>query len=734
MMNKPTTPKSILFLLVSLPLLFHSLLLAQPSGFYNGTEGKDGQELKTFLHDLIDEHQPFSYFSSKDMMKYADQDPADPDNVLLVYTGTSHPNDDYGTGNNQLNREHVWAKSHGSFTDILPMYSDVHNLKPCDASVNNDKGNKDFDEGGTAHLEAIGCYYTNFTWEPRDSEKGDIARIIFYMAVRYEGDDGEIDLEAVDAVNTSPAPEHGKLSTLLKWNLQDPPDPFEMNRNNVIFAWQKNRNPFIDHPGFAQWIWGGETANPLKISDIQAFPEIPEENSEVIISADISGSSQPVTATLCWGLSRYELNHTLPMEIIAGHYLGEITGQMDNTSIFYRIEASDGTYQTASVTYVIQVRNKYTGVITSISEIQGLQNESPLVNQQVTTTGVVTGTFGEYYYLQQGSEPWSGIRVLDPSRYQHPGDSIIITGTVTETEEVTELHDIIYHYPVKRGMTTPEPVTVTCNAISESYEGMVVTVPKAECTEDDYYSNDWMWTVNDGTGYLKVYNSAICEYQPLEGEQYTVTGPVSYSGSSWFIELRSDRDVLHQVDVTPPAVDLVEVINATTIRIMFSETPDPLSAESESNYAVNKGVSVLDANQQVNMKRNVYLNVTNLQNGSYELTVSNIKDLSGNIMETSIHKFSVTTGINREDHFAHLSVWPDPQGGRILLEWNQTRSVRINYRLTDIRGQLMDSGNTVLEPGTNTLDLHSPDIPKGCYLLIVSLDGYCRTWKMMFIP
>ncbi|HNS16556.1 MAG TPA: endonuclease [Bacteroidales bacterium] len=732
MMNKSASKSIVLFLLILLALLFHQGLIAQPTGFYNGSEGKHGDELKTFLHNVMDDHQPYSYFSSKEMMKYSDQDPLDPQHVLLVYTGTSHPGDDYGTGNNQLNREHVWAKSHGSFTDILPMYSDVHNLKPCDASVNNDKGNKDFDEGGIAHLEAIGCYYTNNTWEPRDSEKGDIARIILYMDVRYEGDDGEIDLEAVDAVNTYPAPEHGRLSALLEWNLQDPPDEFEMNRNNVIYAWQKNRNPFIDHPGFAQLIWGGENASPLKISDIQAYPEIPEENREVIISADISGSSQPITATLCWGLSRYELNNTLPMEIIAGHYLGEITGQLENTRIFYRIEASDGTFQTTSVTYVIQVQNKFSGALTSIYAIQGQQNESPFLDQQVTTTGIVTATFGEYYYLQQGSGPWSGIRVWDPSRYQNPGDSIIITGTITEFQGVTEIRDVVSHYPVKCGIKVPDPVTVTCNEIEEALEGMVITVHKAECTDADYFLNDWMWTVHDGTGYLLVYNTAIFEYQPLEGEQYTVTGPVNSSGSSWFIELRSDRDVLHTMDVTPPAVELVEVINASTLRILFSETPEKLSAESESNYAVTNGVSILDANQQTNMKRNVYLNVSNLQTGSYELTVRNIEDLSGNRMETSTHKFSVTSGLEDEEHFTHLSAWPDAAGRKINLEWNENRSAPITYWLTDLSGRVVFSGTKALAPGINVLNDSSSDLQKGCYLFCICLEGKYRTWKMMF--
>ena len=80
------------------------------------------------------------------------------------------------------NREHVWVKSQGFNGDetygALGAYSDAHNLKPCDASINTARGTKDFDNGGTQNTEATGCYNIE-SWEPRDAVKGDVARIIF---------------------------------------------------------------------------------------------------------------------------------------------------------------------------------------------------------------------------------------------------------------------------------------------------------------------------------------------------------------------------------------------------------------------------------------------------------------------------------------------------------------------------------------------------------------------------
>ena len=255
--------------LIVLLLFASSFMMAQHTGYYNGTQGKSGDELKAALNDIIQGHTTYSYYFSKEIFKLSDADPLNSDNVIQVYTGFSHDNSDYGNSGLQLNREHVWAKSHGNFTDVLPMYSDVHNLKPSASSVNQDKSNLDFDNGGTQHDVATGCYYTDDTWEARDEVKGDIARIIFYMSTRYEGEDGELDLEVVDEINTYPLPEHGKLSTLLEWNQQDPPDEFERNRNDVIYSFQQNRNPFIDDPNFAELIWGGATANAIAIEYVE---------------------------------------------------------------------------------------------------------------------------------------------------------------------------------------------------------------------------------------------------------------------------------------------------------------------------------------------------------------------------------------------------------------------------------------------------------------------------------
>ncbi|MGE1114755.1 endonuclease [Priestia megaterium] len=227
--------------------------------YYRTAAEKTGNSLKTELHNIIDHHTELSYSAVWEALKKTDEDPdpANANNVILLYTGRSQAKSTNGGGVDDWNREHVWAKSHGDFGTAMGPGTDLHHLRPTDVSVNSTRGNLDFDNGGTEHSEALGNYFDSDSWEPRDEVKGDVARMLFYMAVRYEGDvSDEPDLELNNTVNNGTAPYHGKLSVLLQWNAQDPVDDRERRRNDIVYSdYQHNRNPFIDHPEWVNEIW-----------------------------------------------------------------------------------------------------------------------------------------------------------------------------------------------------------------------------------------------------------------------------------------------------------------------------------------------------------------------------------------------------------------------------------------------------------------------------------------------
>ncbi len=225
--------------------------------YYASAIGKTGSGLRTALHNIIKVQTKISYAQVWDALKVTDQDPNNANNVILVYSGRSQSKSTNGGGVDDWNREHVWPQSHGNFGTSTGPGTDLHHLRPEDVTVNSTRGNKDFDLGGSTVSEAPGNYTDADSWEPRNAVKGDIARMILYMAIRYEGEDGWPNLEMNNSVNGS-VPYVGRLSVLLQWNLQDPPDTFEKRRNQVIYdSWQGNRNPFIDHPEWATAIWGG---------------------------------------------------------------------------------------------------------------------------------------------------------------------------------------------------------------------------------------------------------------------------------------------------------------------------------------------------------------------------------------------------------------------------------------------------------------------------------------------
>ncbi|MFJ3906799.1 endonuclease I family protein [Streptomyces sp. NPDC090025] len=229
---------------------------AYDSTYYKNAVGKTGPSLKSALHTIIGKQTRISYDAVWNALKTTDQDPNNTNNVVLLYSGTSRAKSLNGGDVGDWNREHVWAQSHGNFGTSAGPGTDLHHLRAADVQVNSIRGNKDFDNGGSPVSGAPGSYTDSNSFEPRDADKGDVARMILYMAVRYEGDDAFADLEPNESTSNGSVPWHGRLSVLKQWNEQDPPSAFEERRNDVIYtSYQGNRNPFIDHPEWVEAIW-----------------------------------------------------------------------------------------------------------------------------------------------------------------------------------------------------------------------------------------------------------------------------------------------------------------------------------------------------------------------------------------------------------------------------------------------------------------------------------------------
>ena len=263
-MNYKTTFFAICFVFLVGPI-FSQI----PVAYYSTAAGLSGDSLKDALNDIIDGHTEFTYTSSSmdcwDILKKADQDPDSANNVLGIYSEFSMNGPLEYNSAQGWSREHVWAKSRGNFNTNRGVGTDLHNLRAEDISTNTARSNRNFDNATIQYIDGSGNYFgttnsytssSSWVWEPRDEVKGDIARIIFYMSVRYEGENGELDLELTDSLlsQSDTSPLHGNARTLYTWHLNDTVSAAERSRNDTIYKYQRNRNPFVDHPEYAQKI------------------------------------------------------------------------------------------------------------------------------------------------------------------------------------------------------------------------------------------------------------------------------------------------------------------------------------------------------------------------------------------------------------------------------------------------------------------------------------------------
>ncbi len=234
----------------------------QPMSYYDSLDNLADTALRQALQDIIADPTTVraqTYADVIAILKEADQNPANSNQVWLVYSEEGRPKLDFQTSSNNTgkwNREHTYPRSRGGFFDIeedkiadgIDVFwttkadslrhgnSDAHALRAADASENSSRNNKHYGDyvGPTGTLGSF---------------KGDVARSVLYMEIRYNG---------LQVVNGFPSitGQLGDLATLLDWHRNDPPDDFEMNRNNIVYNWQFNRNPFIDQPLMVEYIWG----------------------------------------------------------------------------------------------------------------------------------------------------------------------------------------------------------------------------------------------------------------------------------------------------------------------------------------------------------------------------------------------------------------------------------------------------------------------------------------------
>ena len=270
-----------------------------PSDYYQGAQGLVGAGLKAALHEAIKGHRVLSYGSSGTAaaLRVLDAMPGNPSQVRLLYWGTGRSGSKYGGSVGDWNHEHCWPQAYG--VDGGAGKADVHNLRPTDVQANGERANLYYAEiadGEPAERSPL-CVKTASAWMPRPEEKGDLARAMFYMAVRYEGGESTPDLELSDTPNAG-ANRFGRLSDLLRWHREDPVDDEERRRNHLVYTdYQYNRNPFVDDPDYVEMVFRGVPV--VRVTAVQVAAT--EGLEEAVVRISRRGPvTQPLTVPLVY--------------------------------------------------------------------------------------------------------------------------------------------------------------------------------------------------------------------------------------------------------------------------------------------------------------------------------------------------------------------------------------------------------------------------------------------------
>jgi endonuclease I len=304
-----------------------------PLDYYSQANNQSGYALKTALHNIIKNHTELSYselwtaFLSTDIKFGTD------DKIWDMYS-----NSDYTYSSDQCkstqrdcyNREHSFPKSW--FNDGYPMYTDLFHLYPVDGYVNTMRNNNPYGEvsnptytsdNGSKLGSCSNCSgYTKKVFEPIDEYKGDFARTYFYMVTRYEDKVETWNTDMLDGTRNQAFSDWAK-TILMKWHRQDTVSEKEIKRNNAVYEKQHNRNPFIDHPEFAEKIWGGDDT-PF------VAPFSANETLEVAIEDYPKAEVYSVSGVLLKKLNSSDVEtfiNELPHSVYLVRYINKSTGK-----------------------------------------------------------------------------------------------------------------------------------------------------------------------------------------------------------------------------------------------------------------------------------------------------------------------------------------------------------------------------------------------------------------------
>jgi len=254
----------------------------------------------------------------------------------------------------------------------------------------------------------------------------------------------------------------------------------------------------------------------------------------------------------------------------------------------------------------------------SIYKIQystAASGDSPYQDSLVSTSGIVTATHSNGYFIQDSAKAWNGLYVYDNTNTPAVGDSVIVLAEVDEFFNLTELKNVDTLITVSTGNTLPNPITINTTELSseEKYEGVLCKVSSATCVNPSASNGEWLILNTSDTG---VVDDLIYAFTPLMSSVYDITGIVHYSFGEYKIEPRSALDI---VRLSSLSID-------ENNQIKFNVFPNPTNENIRVSGVNNGYTEIFSIDGKLvmtgNLVNNQTIDVSDLKNGIYFLKIT----------------------------------------------------------------------------------------------------------------
>lgn len=648
-------------------LLFSVAFAQAPANYYNGTDGLTGATLKSKLAQIITAGSIdngydglYNGYPTTDSDHFYEND----NSVLDMYSENPTGTDPYTyrhgikkCGNYSVegdcyNREHVVPQSF--FNERSPMRGDIHFVRPTDGKVNGMRSNYPFamvnnpsftSRNGTKVGPSSSPGFGGSSCEPIDEFKGDIARMIFYFVTRYESQLGSF--STGNMLGSTLGLAAWEKDVLLAWSIQDPVSPSEIERNNAAFVFQKNRNPFIDHPEWVQLIWG------TQVIDTQA----PSTPTNLAVA-----STSTASANLTWTASTDNIG--------VAYYRIFVNGTFHSNSPSTNATVSGLTQGTTYNFYVIAVdaagnTSPQSNTVTGTTLID---NQPPTAATNLAVTSVGTNNIALQWTAATDNIGVSGYDIYVNGTLN--GSTTATNTNVANLDPATAYtlyvvaKDAGGNFSPQSNSVSATTLAVGLNCGNETFD----SIPASSNTYSTYNwtSNGVSWTSEDSRTDQTINGKALTIRDgfltalsvPNGIGDLTVTTQLKFAGSAGTLKIfvngtDTGKTIPYSSTATPITVTGINIAGSVEISLQNSSTTNRVAIDDmkwtcytlagTNENALNKNALTIYPNPVKNGQLNV--NGKNLS----EITSAQIFDFTGKLVQTVSQPFKNSSRITLQN-------------------------------------------------------------------------------------